>query len=223
MSFSIMLAVIKNMNKLYLFLFPIILSSCIARQDNLVTPELSSSYYSYPILGFIVYCPNGNFMREYSGVPTNPFTFNVISHHIGRDKQDVFYKSHVLNKGNVDIESFTETNNVLKDKNNVYFVKSMGRGEYFLAIVPDADASTFHYLEPSGTNERKWAQDKFRTYFYHELINVDRTSFKILSDERCSDKDSIYHFSKSLGVRGIKAIKDSLAINQTSNTTANIK
>ena len=151
-----------------------------------VESKLSDSYFYQPVSFLIIYSPNGNwFELDYRILSTTPWSFKVLSEDVGKNNNAVFYKYHKQTTG--DIESFTVTSKVIKDKNFVYTVS-----ESKFIPIEGADPKTFIYLEPNSVNQIVWGKDKSRYYFHDTPVSVDYNTFEFINDQYFYDKDSIY-------------------------------
>lgn len=169
----------------YLILIVVFTQSC--KPGIKVDKNLSDSYFYQPVSFLITYSPEGNWVElDYKILSTFPWEFKVLSENIGKNNDYVFYKYH--KQSNVDIESFTVKNNVIKDKNFVYSISMQG---IFIPIL-GADPNTFTYLKPNSVNQLEWAKDKSKFYFHNKQVKVDFETFTFINNEYFYDKDSIF-------------------------------
>lgn len=186
-----------------LFLLLLTLHSCSPLGDA-VDASLSNSYYHQPLTGFIIYSPDGNwFERAYEKLDADQHSFIALSNYAGKDAHMVFYEHYP--QPQVDVATFTVSDNVMKDRNSVYTVVDNRE----LTPIIGADPNTFIYLAPSSTNTLVWAKDRSGYYFNDVKVKVDHATFKLVNEHIFSDKDSIY-IESGHGIVGIDASTEPL-------------
>lgn len=176
----------------------LILSSCSFTTGKKVDPK--SEYYYYSWFKNKIYFKEVKIYHQWIPIPTgiNNFemkdadakTFEVLSDVIAKDKNHVYY--WVSKVDSADASTFRHVSGHLyKDKNHVYI-----HGYQDLKILPDADPETFEYYK----NQTKLAKDKKGYFCRDKRINVDMTTFEVLSDFAYGgfDKDSVYAFQKTI-------------------------
>ena len=163
------------------------MQSCLSPLGKKVDGKTSKSYFYQPFTRNIIYSPDGNWFEvAYEKLDADKESFKALSNSVGKDNQVVFYK--YFKQPQVDLQTFTVVNNVMKDKNSVYKVDD----NHKLVPVLGADPNSFSYLDPNSTNTLVWAKDK-SSYFMNDLkVKVDYATFRIVNENLFYDKDSIY-------------------------------
>lgn len=157
-----------------------------------VAAEKSDSYYYHAWKNKIVYSPMGNwFELGYLETEADPATFEVLAREYGRDKNAVYWQGR---RQTADRATFVvDADWIPKDAYQVYYDPKKYDGQ--LAIVPDADPSSYQRYRPGPPAEKEipiWSVDKNNFYLNHQRVNVDRSTFRVLNITLACDTNFLY-------------------------------
>lgn len=182
------------MKKLFILLLsPLFhfLQSCISPLGECIDEKVSDSYYtSKSSDDEVIYSPMGNwFELGKTKFKADRKTFTPLARNIGKDQQLIYYCHQP--QPQVDYSSFQINNDVIKDKQHVYYEPT--DYTYNLLIVEGADPSTFHY-PPMGKlpYDHRWTKDKTHYFFYYLKTAVDYNSFYAVAADIYADKNFVY-------------------------------
>ncbi|MEM9326957.1 MAG: DKNYY domain-containing protein [Bacteroidota bacterium] len=156
---------------------------------------LSDNFYYNKSETDIIYSSMGNwFELGKSPLNADPESFIVLNDHLGKDKNQAYYREHAITDPALDLESFRASNedwmwHIGMDDHRVYaFSHDVINGEWQLItkIVETADPATFQQYD------LYWSKDAQRHFYNHEAISVDYATFEIINDTFAKDKGQIY-------------------------------
>lgn len=123
-------------------------------------------------------------------------SFEVLNKNIGKDNQNAYYQSLIINHSKLDLNSFhAKTDDWMWhigiDKNHIYtFQKDIENAEYVLktSIIKGADPSSYQQTDFD------WAKDHKNHFYQDRMVNVDYESFKVINDYFAKDDRQVYFY-----------------------------
>ena len=177
--------------------------------------DVSDNFYYDKSETDVIYSSMGNWF-ELGKTPMNADaeTFEVLNAHLGRDKNQAYYKWHPIPNEQIDLKSFDASYSdwmwhIGMDKGNVYaFGDDVINGEWQLVmnIIEGADPETFKNID------HLWSKDSSNYFYNHKMIKVSYESFEVINDTFSKDLDSVYLYyqdrfeSVGSGLKGFKKI-----------------
>ncbi|TDQ27519.1 DKNYY domain-containing protein [Tenacibaculum caenipelagi] len=181
--------------KVFLFFIAIISQAC-SPFAGPVDKSVSDSYYYSKSKSNICYSPMGNwFELGNTKLNADVKSFKVLGREFGKDKNHVYYKSHIIDN-EVDIATFyvDKDNYICFDKNNVYVAfnylpydfNKANQEKNHLWKVAKANPETFQKIDYD------WSKDDNHFFYNYVPIDADYTSFKVLNENFAKDKNKVY-------------------------------
>lgn len=196
------LATIRVKKVIYIFIISLLLYSCI--KGELVDSSKSNSYFKKN--NEIYYSQNGNwFELGYTKCNADSKTFRVISEKIAKDKNSVFLGYKI--QTHIDYSTFRlDKNNIPKDKHYVYEIGSLN--ELKPIKTENIDVNSFEYIGKERYSKYGWAKDKSHYYFKQNIVPVDYSSLRFLTEDFFYDKDSLFTNLNNWKIKTIKSISN---------------
>ena len=167
-------------------LLMMILVACSSPLGSHVNEAVSNSYFHHKDGNAIVYSSNGAWAKVgYHIMDADAASFEPINDMLGKDNAYIYYKQS--KQAHVDYKTFVVDGNVVRDEVNVY-VKSSGLKPR-LKVIDGADPASFRYIQE---NNKVWAKDAKNYYRIHRVVDVDYSSFQLMTDGLSADRDYIY-------------------------------
>ncbi len=163
--------------------------------------EVSNNFYYSKDETDIIYCRMGNwFELGKTPLKADVKSFEVLNSHLGKDRKQAYYQSHVIRYPELDLKSFDAS---LKDwmwhigfdENRVYvFDEDIVNGEFqvITKIVEGADPDTFYQYDMN------WGRDSSNHFYRYQLLSVDYQTFEIVNNYFAVDQNQVYLYYTDL-------------------------
>lgn len=186
----------KHIIQLLIILSILLLFITSCTQEQKVDKSKSNYYYYSKNKDKILYITHpsdisGLWVKYTNEVDADVNSFTVLGTIFAKDKDHFFLKSNIIT--NVDYAScyYDSVNNVLKDKDHV-LVASL-KGEKNPDIIEDADPKSFQRIHSDSIDISEWTKDKNYYFFKYKKVNVDYSTFTLISRSFAYDKTHIYY------------------------------